>query len=236
MLHPVALSPRCSNVVRAARKSSGCPRTEKPDYWDKGRKDGKCGDARPSDRPHPEAIPATGRAARPAWGQLVEHLRQRIAEGGIIAHYLRSQQCVAQGIEHDLIVHGATCRDRTVLGRHRRSHHPPLVGRMFDEEIQKETSRTLQYRIIGFQEIFIRSEQVVLPQMLGQPCPTARPHTGRRKIHHAADTPKVGVMVSHPSPQLYISRAVFAPVTDKSSNMENKGRCISLRLVTSASQ
>ena len=71
---------------------------------------------------------------------------------------------------------------------------------MFDEEIQKETSRTLQYRIIGFQEIFIRSEQVVLPQMLGQPCTSARPHTSRRKIHHAADTPKVGVMVSHPAP------------------------------------
>ena len=42
-------------------------RTEKPDYWDKGRKDGKYGDAHPSGHPHPEAILATGRAARLAW-------------------------------------------------------------------------------------------------------------------------------------------------------------------------
>ena len=70
---------------------------------------------------------------------------------------------------------------------------------MFDEEIQKETGRTFQYRIIGFQEIFIRCEQVVLPQMLGQPCASARPHTGRRIIHHATDTPKIGVMMSQPT-------------------------------------
>ena len=131
--------------------------------------------------------------------QPVEHLRQRIAESGIIAHNLRSLQSIVQGIKHYLVVHRTTCRYRTVLGRHRRSHHPPFVRRMLGQEIQKETGRAFQYRIISFQELFVGSEQVVLPQMLGQPCPSTRPHAGRCKIHHAADAPQVGIVMGHPS-------------------------------------
>ena len=129
----------------------------------------------------------------------VYHLLQFLLERFILSKDARSQQRVAQRIENDLIVHCASGRHRAMFGRHRRRHHPPMIGRMFHEEIQEELRRAFQHRIIGFQEILITGEQVVLPQVLSQPSPSGRPHASRRKVHRAGNAPQVGIVMRHPS-------------------------------------
>ena len=132
-------------------------------------------------------------------------MRQRVLIQCVPAKHLGGKQCGVEGIKGNLVVHrasgcdGGACTTITMFGRHRRHSDEPSILRMLHEMTHIEISRAFEHRIILAQEVLVASEEIVLPQMLRSPCASIGPHTVMCAIHWSGYSPKVGVVVSHPS-------------------------------------
>ena len=86
-----------------------------------------------------------------------------------------------------------------VLGRVARTHHQPAVGRLLNHHLVEEEGSPLQDGISLAQELLVPGVEVVLPQMLAQPCTARSPHARRRIVDGTRHAPDVGVVMEHPA-------------------------------------
>ena len=131
---------------------------------------------------------------------------QTFLQSGILhTQHLHGGEGVAQHIEDYLVVHRRTCRHRSALSvrsmlrRYRRHRHQPTILRMTLHIVEQELCCAAHHGILFFQEGFVASKQIVLPEMGGQPGAACREHTPSGTIHRSGDTPQVGIMMSHPT-------------------------------------
>ena len=70
---------------------------------------------------------------------------------------------------------------------------------MFHQVAHHEVGRAFHHRIVLTQERLVARIEVVLPEMLAKPCAAVGPHPPGCAIDWTGNTPKVGVVVSHPT-------------------------------------
>ena len=147
---------------------------------------------------------------------------------------------VAEQIAEDLLVHRrpdrrATCRtDARFSGDSDGEVTSQRCVRILDQRVEEELRRALQHRIDAPQKVAIAGEHVVIPERAGSHAPPVGhmpdcgPSIGRRRA------PQIGVVMRHPAARRRTSsRAVRAPVTDRSDTMRRQrlhrlgqvGRC-----------
>ena len=132
-------------------------------------------------------------------------------EGVILAESLRCLGYDAEDFGTQLVVHGhargyvlhALVGRMRVLWRHGGADdHMPGVG-VSDEDIVEECCRALHDGVVLAEETLVSCEEVMVPEMVGEPCAACHPEARRGMVDRACYAPDVCVMVEHPS-----SRAV----------------------------
>ena len=86
-----------------------------------------------------------------------------------------------------------------MFGRHGRCGDEISVSWMLDKITHEEVGSATQCSIVTTQEVGVARKEIVLPQMLRQPCASIRPHTEISGIDGTRDAPDVGIMMSHPT-------------------------------------
>ena len=131
---------------------------------------------------------------------------QTFLQSGILhTQHLHGGENVAQHIEDNLVVHRRACRHssalsfRSVFRRNGRHRHQPTILRMTLYIVEQELGCPTHHGELLFQEGLIACEQVVLPEMSGQPGTARREHAPSGTIHRSCDAPQVGIMMSHPT-------------------------------------
>ena len=122
------------------------------------------------------------------------------------AQYLSGTHHLIQRIEHNLVVHRRTSRHGGILThgamlwRNSRHRDQPTKFRMNAHIVQQEVGSTLHHRIVVCQQLLVASKEILLPDMRRQPRTTRWEHSPRGTVDGSGNTPKVSIVMSHPTP------------------------------------
>ena len=134
-----------------------------------------------------------------------QRLLYGVLQGLVLAQYAGRTERVGQGVGCNLVVHGATGRDGRLfshgrmLRRDRRSHDQPPFLRMGYHIRKVEQGRSFHGVIVTIEKLLVAREEIVLPQVCGQPCSATGIHAPVGTVDDARGAPDVGVVMCHPS-------------------------------------
>ncbi len=111
---------------------------------------------------------------------------------------------IGEQVSQYLHVHCRSCTDThavlvPVLRRYRRACNEPLGIRVLYKSIEEKFSRAFHCRINLFQELFVSTIVVVVPEMFAQPRATCRPEAIRRSVNRSRCTPNIGIVMAYPA-------------------------------------
>ena len=163
-----------------------------------------------------------------------------------VVRYLLSEDCI--GVEDLRGLQGSRKRVTRYLVIHRaRSGHGCVLaygtvlgtdGRRDDKRgslrigvrgiVHQEPGSPFDNRVPLTQEVFVQREEIMLPQMRGQPCPAIRIHPPVGPVNRTRNPPYVGVVMSHEAttPIHHLCRAVTrdAEIADQREKRWQGGR------------
>ena len=110
-------------------------------------------------------------------------------------------------VEHQLVVHGATCcrgslaftAGMYILGRVTGANHQPTVHGLFHHRLIKEHACLFHNGVSRAQKRHIACVKVSFPQVTAQPCPTRWPHARRCFIECTRYAPYIRIVMQHPA-------------------------------------
>ncbi len=110
-----------------------------------------------------------------------------------------------------------------VLGRGGGVRDQPAVPGVLDEEVEEELDRSLEDRIDLLQVLLVSGEEVVLPQVGGEPGPAGGERPPGRAVHGRGDPPEVGVLVVHPPPRAVVLSGHVRALVGQLSHQSRQG-------------
>ena len=137
--------------------------------------------------------------------QLVNDALQRIFIRLVAAKDTGGEKCGVKGVEGYLVVHCTAGHNAcarlvvTMFRRHGRHGDEPSCLWMFHQMAHIEVGCAAEGVVMTTQEVFVASEEIVLPQVLRKPCASVGPHAVICRVDGSGDSPDVGVVMGCPA-------------------------------------